>query len=177
MSVRSTYRTIDQYQRSGLTLVTHNLVSFPDHCKSLGTRLLITQQPGGNWRALLSGGYQYLRIRKGIDRQEFWQRCLWACVAKVITVEDQLEAVRGEHNHAPNLAKCNTEKVVATIRELEKRLRLSHPCTRMLYICYFKIKKLTFWELTFWELTFWEVDILGSWHFGKLIFQELTFWD
>ena len=33
------------------------------------------------------------------------------------TVEDQLEAVRGEYNHAPNSAKCNAEKVVATIRK------------------------------------------------------------
>jgi len=48
--------------------------------------------------------------------------------------------VRGDIN-MPNAIK--TEKVVATIRELEKRLRLSQPYTWMLYIiiCYFKILK------------------------------------
>ena len=70
-----------------------------------------------------------MRIRKEIDRWEFWQCCLQACVAKAATVEDQLEAVRGEHNHVPNSAKCNTDKVVPTIRKRarEKRLRLSQP--------------------------------------------------
>ena len=72
-----------------------------------------------------------MRIRKGIDRREFWC-CLRTCVAKATTVEDQLviEAVRGEDNDAP--------KVVATIRELEKRLRLSQPYTWMLYMRYLK---------------------------------------
>ena len=57
-----------------------------------------------------------MRIRKGFDGQEFC-RCLQTCVAKATTVEDQLEAVGGEHNHAPNSAKCMAEKVVATIRK------------------------------------------------------------
>ena len=47
----------------------------------------------------------------------FGNGCLQGCVAKATTVEDQLEAVRREHNHAPNSAKCNAEKVVATIRK------------------------------------------------------------
>ena len=34
-----------------------------------------------------------IRIRKGI---EFWRYCLQKCVAKATTVEDQLEAVRGD---------------------------------------------------------------------------------
>ena len=51
----------------------------------------------------------------------------------------QLEAVRGEHNHAPK----EKVHVYATDEIFEK------------------IRKLTFWELIFWELTFWEVDILG----------------
>ena len=57
-----------------------------------------------------------IRIRKGI---EFWRYCLQKCVAKATTVEDQLEAVRGGYNHAPNSAKCNAEnfKVVTTIRK------------------------------------------------------------
>ena len=58
-----------------------------------------------------------MRIRKGIDGREFWRCCLQACVAKATTVEDQLEAVRGDINHVPNSAKCNTEMVVATIRK------------------------------------------------------------
>ena len=47
----------------------------------------------------------------------FGNGCLQGCVAKATTVEDQLEAVRREHNYAPNSAKCNAEKVVATIRK------------------------------------------------------------
>ena len=43
-----------------------------------------------------------MRIRKGIDGWEFWQCCLRTCAAT--TVADQLEAVRGQHNHAPNSA-------------------------------------------------------------------------
>ena len=64
---------------------------------------------------------------------KFWRCCLLTCVAKAITVEDKLEAVRGEHNHAPNSAKNKAEKVVATMRELEKRWRLFQPYTWMLY--------------------------------------------
>ena len=41
-------------------------------------------------------------------------------------------------------------------RQLEKRLRLSHPYTWMVYICYFKIKKS--WHFGSWHLG---VDILG----------------
>ena len=70
----------------------------------------IETQKGG--RALLSGGYRYLRIRKGNEGREFWRCCLRTCVAKATTVEDKLEAVRGEHNHAPNSAKNKAEKVV-----------------------------------------------------------------
>ena len=33
------------------------------------------------------------------------------------TVGDQLEAVRGEHSHAPNSSKNKAEKVVATMRK------------------------------------------------------------
>ena len=43
----------------------------------------------------------------------------------MLSPDVQLKAVREEHNHVPNLAKRKAEKVVATIRELEKRLRLS----------------------------------------------------
>jgi len=58
-----------------------------------------------------------MRIKKGIDGQEFWLCCLRTCAAKTTIVEDQLEAVREEHNHAPNSAKHKAEKVVATIRK------------------------------------------------------------
>ena len=42
-----------------------------------------------------------MSIRKGIEGREFWRCCLWIFVARATTVGDQLEAVRGEHNHAP----------------------------------------------------------------------------
>ena len=70
-------------------------------------------------RPLLSGGYQYLRIRKGIDGLEFWRYCLWTFAG--YNCEDQLEVVRGEHNHVPNSAKCNTETVHGAI--IRKRAR------------------------------------------------------
>ena len=58
---------------------------------------------------MMIGGYQYSRIRKGIEGQELGRRCcLQTCVARAKTVVDQLEAVRGEHNHTPK------EKVQAT---------------------------------------------------------------
>ena len=63
-----------------------------------------------------------MRIRKEIDGQEFWRCCLRTCAAKATTVEDQLEAVRKEHNLVPNLAKRKAEKVVATIRELKEEV-------------------------------------------------------
>ena len=66
----------------------------------------IETQKGG--RALLSRGYWYLSIRKGIEGWEFWWCCLRTYVARATTVGDQLEAVRWEHNHAPK------EKVQAT---------------------------------------------------------------
>ena len=98
----------------------------------------------------------------------FGNGCLQGCVAKATTVEDQLEAVRREHNHAPNSAKCNAEKVVATIRKRAREEVETVPVMYMDGLLYatLKFKKLTFWELTFWglrfwELTFWEVDILG----------------
>ena len=94
----------------------------------------------------------------------FWQCCLQGCVAKTATVEDQLEAVRREHNHAPNSAKCNAEKVVATIRKIAREEVETVPAIYMDALSLYatlKFKKLTFWGLTFWELTFWEVDILG----------------
>ena len=47
-------------------------------------------QKGG--RALLSGGCQYLSIRKEIKGREFWRCCLQTCVARAKTVGDQLEA-------------------------------------------------------------------------------------
>ena len=72
----------------------------------------IETQKGG--RALLSGGYRYLRIRRGNEGQEFWRCCLRTCAARATTVGDQLEAVRGEHSHAPNSAKNKPEKAVAT---------------------------------------------------------------
>ena len=77
---------------------------------------LATEQP---WSAqaepfltLLAQTDSGIRIRKGI---EFWRCCLQTCVAKATTVEDQLEAVRGEHNHAPNSAKYNAREEVETV--------------------------------------------------------------
>ena len=47
-------------------------------------------QKGG--RALLSGGCQYLSIRKEIKGREFWRCFLQTCAARAKTVGDQLEA-------------------------------------------------------------------------------------
>ena len=60
---------------------------------------------------------RYLRYRKGNEGREFWRCCLRTCAARATTVGDQLEAVRGEHSHAPNSAKNKAEKVVATMRK------------------------------------------------------------
>ena len=71
-------------------------------------------------RALLSGGYRYLRTRKESEEREFWQCCLWMCVARATTVGDQLEAVRVEYNNAFNSAKTR-QKVGGCILPLQKK--------------------------------------------------------
>ena len=77
------------------------------------TSTMDCETPKGG-RALLSGRYRYLRIRKGIEGREFWRCCLRTCVARATTVGNQLEAVRGEYNHAPK------EKVQATGAEVQQ---------------------------------------------------------
>ena len=39
---------------------------------------------------------------QNVNSQNSNSNCLRTCAAKTKTVEDQLKAVRGEHNHAPN---------------------------------------------------------------------------
>ena len=63
----------------------------------------VETQKGG--RALITGGYRYLTIRKGNEGREFWRCCLRSCKAKATTLDDAVEAVRGEHDHAPCPAK------------------------------------------------------------------------
>ena len=46
-------------------------------------------------------------------------------------------------------------------RETEKRLRLSQPCTWMLYICYFKLKKVGILGVDILGVDISGVDILG----------------
>ena len=66
-------------------------------------------------RALLSGGYQYLRIRKGIEG--------WS-----LGDVPSRQAVRGEHNHAPK------EKVQATGTEgSAERENVSRTSNNMAY--------------------------------------------
>ena len=62
----------------------------------------------------------------------------------------------------PNSAKCNPEKVVATIR---KRAREEvETVQEFLTVCPSHIHGCAIIMLTFWELTFWEVEILRLTH-------------
>ena len=72
----------------------------------------IEMQKGG--RALVAAGYRYLTIRKGNEGRTFWRCCLRSCKAKHITVDDTVEVVRGEHNHAPCPSK---NKEIAAMRK------------------------------------------------------------
>ena len=64
------------------------------------------------------GGYRYSRIKKGIEGQELGRRCcLQTCVARAKTVVDQLEAVRGERNHAPKKKYKQLEQRVQWIKD------------------------------------------------------------
>ena len=99
-----------------------------------------------------------MRIRKGIDGQEFWRCCLQACVVKATTVEDQLEAVRGDiTTHLTQLNATQNRWWPQYERELEKRSRPGCPPSHIhgcsIYASYFKI----FLEL----IVILGVDILG----------------
>ena len=95
-----------------------------------------------------------MRIRKGIDGREFWRCCLQACVGKATTVEDQLEAVRGDITTRLTQLNATQKRWWPQYeRELEKRSRPGCPPSHIhgcsIYASYFKILKSspTFWEL------------------------------
>ena len=72
------------------------------------------------------------------------------CVAKATTFEDQLKAVRGDITmYLIQLHKCNTEKVVATIRKRAREEVETVPAIAMHGCSIYAALKFIFWELIF----------------------------
>ena len=64
-------------------------------------KFVLTQKGG---QALMHAGYVYLKIREGDNGKAFW-RCskhrIETCEARVTSIGNSIESIRGTHNHPP----------------------------------------------------------------------------
>ena len=68
-------------------------------------------------RAIVYEGHKYVLNRRGRDGRIFW-RCgrNWSCSGSLCTLEDEIISQKDMHNHPPDDAEIQAEKIVNSIR-------------------------------------------------------------
>ena len=69
-------------------------------------------------RSLIYGGHRYLINRRGRDDQEYWHCALSrGCSGTITTQGDQILTIKDTHNHPPDEAKIQADKIISNLKK------------------------------------------------------------